>query len=218
MLHCSSARLQVWNPYSAAPWLISLWQIKQDFEQLEEMKLLHRISLLGVLILGVLLLAYGVALWMRADYGPVIRNWINPQSRIPGRGYMWTWGVNGNARSEPDEWHFHVILAADNVANITLLWKLGERVLYHRTSAHLDETFVVALPRASGSWRWDWLVGNPSDSTLTVDNFTVIHYSIEHPERQNGSLFLGSGVIALLSIPIAIVYGRHQDTELKPPN
>jgi hypothetical protein len=182
------------------------------------MKRLRRYFLLGVVILGVLLVADGTTLWVRACYGPVIQNWVNPQSRIPAGGYMWTWGVSGNARSEPDEWHFHVIFAADNAANITLLWKLNERILYHRSSAHIDETFVVALPRASGSWRWDWLVGNPSDSTLTVDNFTVVHYAIEHPERQTGSLLLGSGIIALLSIPFAIVYARHQHNEPKPPN
>jgi hypothetical protein len=179
------------------------------------MKRLHRF-LLGVAILGVILEAGGTALWLRSENGSVIRNWINPHFKIPPGGYMWTWGVLGNAKSEPDEWHFHVIFAADNVANVTLLWKHHERILYHRSSAEFDETFVVALPKVNGSWTWDWLVGNPGKSTLTVDNFTVIHFSISHPKRQTGTLLLSSGTIALLSIPVVIAYARRQDAELRP--
>jgi hypothetical protein len=182
------------------------------------MKRLHRYLLLGVLILELLLVADGTVLWLRAGYGATIRNWINPQSRIPGHGYMRTWGVSGNSRSEPDEWHFHVIFAADKAANVTLLWKVNQRILYQRSSAYIDETFVVALPRTSGSWSWDWLVGNPSDSMLSVENFTVIHYAIMHAERQVGSLLLGSGVLGLLSVPIALIYAKHRDIERRSPN
>jgi hypothetical protein len=90
--------------------------------------------------------------------------------------------------------------------------------MYQRSSAHIDETFTVALPKSSGSWRWDWLVGNPSDSMLIVDNFTVIHFAVRYPERQVGSLLLGSGFIALLSVPIAMMYVNQLDTEPRSPN
>ena len=130
------------------------------------MNRLYRYSLLGVLVLGLVFAAEGAVLWIRTDYGATTRNWITPQSRIPEKGYMWTWGVEGNPRAEPDEWHFHVMFAANRTADIILFWKLNESVLYERSSAQIDESFDVALPRTTESWRWDWLIRNPHDSVL----------------------------------------------------
>jgi hypothetical protein len=182
------------------------------------MNRLYRYSLLGVLVLGLVFAAEGAMLWIRTDYGATTRNWITPQSRIPGKGYMWTWGVEGNPRAEPDEWHFHVMFAANRTADIILFWKLNESVLYERSSAQIDESFDVALPRTTESWRWDWLIRNPHDSVLSVENFTVVHYSMKYPERQIGSLVLGSGVIALLAVPIAIAYLRRRDIRRRSRN
>lgn len=175
------------------------------------MNRLYCYSLLGLFLVGLVCVPEGAMLWIRTDYGATTRNWITPQSRIPAKGYVWTWGVEGNPRAEPDEWHFHVMFAANKSADIILFWKLNESILYERSSAQIDEAFDVALPRTTGSWRWDWLIRNPDDLVLNVENFTVVHCSINYPERQIGSLILGSGVTALLAVPIAIAYLRRRD-------
>jgi hypothetical protein len=182
------------------------------------MNRLYPYSLLVVLLVALVFAAEGAILWVRTEHGPTTRNWINPESRIPGKGYMWTWGVEGNPRTEPDEWHFHVMFAANESADIILFWKLNESVLYERRSAQIDESFDVPLPRTNELWRWDWLIRNPHDSVLDVKNFTVVHYSIKYPERQIGILVLGSGVIASLAVPIAIAYQRHRDMRPRSRN
>jgi hypothetical protein len=173
------------------------------------MNRLYRYSLLGVLLLGVVLVAAGTYMWNRTDYGSTIVNWITPSSRIPAKGNMSTWGVAGASATEPDEWHFHVVFSANRTARITLMWNLNETILFEKSAATIDESFNVALPRTAVSWRWDWVIRNPDRSWLGVYNFTVTNYSITHPQRQVGSMALGAGFVAVLIVPIA--FFRHRD-------
>jgi hypothetical protein len=173
--------------------------------------------LLGVLVLEVVLILGGVMMWVRTDYGVTNRFVTNPL-RIPEGGYYWTWGVDGEPGVEPDAWHFHVIFDANKTADVVLLWKLNERILWEKNSAKIDEGFDVTLPKTTESWRWDWLIRNPDDSVLGVENFTVIHYPIKYPERQLGSISLAASAIVLLAIPIAKAYLRRRDIPPRGPN
>ncbi len=127
---------------------------------------------------------------------------------------MWTWGVGSNPRQEPDLWHFHVIFVANDTAIVMLLWNLNESVLFERSAAQIDETFDVSLPRATTLWRWDWLIKNPHETGLSVRNFTVTHYPISFPERQNGVIAVGMGVSLVIAAGVALVYFSRRDTQL----
>jgi len=175
------------------------------------MNRLYCYSLVGILLLGLVLVAAGANLWNRTDYGGTIVNWITPSSRIPGNGNMWTWGVAGIPAAEPDEWHFHVVFSANRTARIALVWNLNETTLFEKSAATIDESFNVALPRTTFPWRWDWVIRNPDSSWLGVYNFTVTHYPITYPKRQLGYLALAGGFIAVLVAPIAIAFIRHRD-------
>jgi hypothetical protein len=165
-------------------------------------------SMLSVLLLGVILLSVGALMFTQTKYGPITRFWTGPTIRVPANSITPTWGVGGNATQEPDEWHFEVFFTANRTATIKLVWNLNESLLYEKTSAAINESFSVALPKASGDWRWDWAIHNSQDSALGVQNFTVIHYSIQHPQRQIGILMLSGGIIAVIAASIALVYLR----------
>jgi hypothetical protein len=167
------------------------------------------------MLLGFFLVAAGANMWNRADHGSTIVNWITPSTRIPAKGNMSTWGVAGAPATEPDEWHFHVVFTANRTAKITLMWNLNETILFEKNAATIDESFTVALPRSTVSWRWDWVIRNPDSSCLGVYNFTVTHYSITYPERQFGLITLGAGLVAVLVVPIVIVFLRQRDIQLK---
>jgi hypothetical protein len=168
--------------------------------------------LLGVIILGTAIGVRGVTLWGQTNTGTFIQNWITPSSQIPGKSYMWTWGVGSNPRQEPDLWHFHVIFVANDTADVLLLWNLNESVLFERSSARIDETFDVALPRTSVLWRWDWLIRNPHETGLTVENFTVSHYPVSFPERQNGIIAITAGVALIIAASVGLIYFRRVET------
>lgn len=87
-------------------------------------------------------------MWVRTDYG-VENRFLTAPLRIPERGYYWTWGVNGDPRVEPDEWHFHVVFTANKTADVVLLWNMNESILFERSSAKIDEGFDVALPKTT---------------------------------------------------------------------
>lgn len=175
------------------------------------MKRLVRFSLLGLLVFGVVLIVGGAVMWVQPVPEDTIENWITPSSRIPGNGLMMTWGVGGGPMGEPDAWHFHVVFCANSTANIVLLWNLNETTLFEKSSNKLDESFTVALPRTTHSWRWDWAIMNPGDSVLRVENFTVTHYAIRYPERSVGSMALGTGLIAVVAVPILKIHFRRRD-------
>jgi len=171
-----------------------------------KLRKLRQFSLLAVIVLGLIFAVRGVALWTEVDTGVHIQNWITPSSAIPGKAYMWTWGVSGNPKSEPDLWHFHVVFVANDSADVLLLWNLNESVLFVRNSARIDETFDVPLPRTSKLWRWDWLIRNPHETTLGVENFTVTHYPLSFPERQNGAMAIAVGISIIAASTAAFVY------------
>ena len=175
------------------------------------MSRLRQFSILAIIGVGLIFLARGVSLWTEAETGVVIQNWITPSSAIPGKAYMWTWGVDGSPRSEPDLWHFHVIFVANDSADVVLLWNLNETVLFEKHSPQIDETLDVPLPRTSKLWRWDWLIKNPHDSVLGVMNFTVTHYPVTYPERQNGIVAVSVGFSMIVAASAAYVYFKRQD-------
>jgi hypothetical protein len=162
--------------------------------------------LLGILLVGVLSLAVGVMIWSRADYGPTSRFYVIPVHFIPSNGYFWTWGMEGNAVTEPDAWHFQVVFAANETAVIALLWNSNQSVLFSKSSAKMTETFDVALPRTDESWRWDWVIKNPNTLALLVENFTIVHYSIKYPEREKGLTLFSMGLAATLAALVAEAY------------
>jgi hypothetical protein len=170
------------------------------------MRRLHLFVLSGLLLLGVLLAGGGLSLWSKVDRGPVHRFYSLHPPQIPAKGYFSTWGVEGSAGDEPDEWNFYVIFEANTTADIVLTWNVNQSVLFERNSAKLNETFVVALPRTNAPWRWDWVVRNPHDSGLAVENFTVIHYSITYPERSVSLTALGAGIGTMLFAVAALVH------------
>jgi hypothetical protein len=173
-----------------------------------------RYLLVGAFLSGVLLTALGATMWMKTDYGVASRFFTVPL-RIPGKAHYSTWGVVGSAELEPDEWHFHVVFAANRTANVVLSWKMNESILYERTSDMIDEVFNVALPRTSEAWTWDWIIENPHDSALRVDNFTVVHYPIMHPGREVGSVLLSAGIIVVFVVPSIMAYLRRLDMRQK---
>jgi len=168
----------------------------------------YRYFILGVFLLGVVLLASGASLWNRTDDGGTITNWITPSTRIFANGNMPTWGVAGISAAEPDAWHFQVVFLANRTATIALVWNLNETTLFKKSAATIDESFDVALPRATGSWRWDWVIMNPDSSVLQVYNFTVTHYPITHPKRELGLFISVGGFTAVLAAPIAFLSYR----------
>jgi hypothetical protein len=165
----------------------------------------------GIFLLGVVLLAAGANLWNRTDDGGTMINWITPSTRILANGNMPTWGVAGIPASEPDEWHFDVVFSANRTAKIALVWNLNETTLFEKSGTTIDESFNVALPRTTDSWRWDWVIVNPDSSVLRVYNFTVTHYPITYPYRQIGLITLVGGFTVVLATPIAIAFLRHRD-------
>ncbi len=182
------------------------------------MKRLHGVLLSGVLLLGAVLVGGGISLWLRADHGPVYRFYSGRLPQIPAGAYLSTWGFRGSPTAEPDEWNFNVIFAANNTADVVLAWNRNQTVLYQKTSANLNETFVVALPRTTSPWSWDWFVRNPHDSTLEIKNFTVIHYSLTYPERKQSVIALGAGTAAVVLAGGALAYFTRRDSRLKSPN
>ena len=162
--------------------------------------------LLGVLLVGVLSIAAGAIMWSKTDYSPTSRFYIIPVHFVPSNGYFWTWGMEGKAGTEPDAWHFHIVFAANETAVVTLLWNSNQTVLFSKSSAKMLENFDVALPRTDESWRWDWLIKNPNDLVLLVENFTIIHYSIKYPERRNGLTLFSVGLAASFAALVAEVY------------
>ena len=156
-------------------------------------------------------------MWVKTDYGPTHRFYTLNPPRIPEKGYFSTWGYEGTpeVEREPDEWNFHVIFTANGTADVILTWNNNESILFERNSANLNETFVVALPRTSEPWRWDWLIRNPKVSTLIIENFTVIHYSITYSERQRGLIALSTGIAVVLFAVAGLVYLRRGGSPLK---
>jgi hypothetical protein len=153
-------------------------------------------------------------MWIKTDYGVTSRFFTVPL-RIPGKAHYSTWGVAGGPELEPYEWHFHIVFSANRTANVVLSWKMNESILYERTSDMIDEVFIVALPRTSVTWTWDWIIENPNDSALRVDNFTVVHYPIMYPGREVGSVLLSTGIIVVFAVPIIMVYLRRLDIRQK---
>jgi hypothetical protein len=168
--------------------------------------LLRRYILFVMVVLGLLLASRGVWLWSEVDTGTVIQNWIVPSSVIPGNAGKWTWGVGGDPGQEPNQWHFHVFFQANQTANVLLVWNLNQSVLFARNSSSMDESFDVVLPVSHEPWRWDWLIRNPYATALEVYNFTISHYSVRFPERQNGVIAIGVGAVIALVAGITLVY------------
>jgi len=162
--------------------------------------------LLGILLVGAASIAVGVTTWSKPEYGQTSRFYTIPGHFVHSNGYFLTWGMEGNAGTEPDAWHFHVAFVANQTAVIALLWSSNQSVLFSRRSANLMETFDVALPKTDESWSWDWMIKNPNNSTLLVENFTIVHYSIKYPERQRGLMLFSAGLAATLTTLIAEVY------------
>jgi hypothetical protein len=176
----------------------------------------RRLYLFAVtLTLGLLLAGRGIWLWSEVYTGDVIRNWIAPSTVIPENAGKWAWGVGGDSGEEPDQWHFQVFFEANHTANVLLMWNLNQSVLFARNSSKIDESFAVALPVSREAWRWDWLIRNPNSTILNVYNFTVTHYSISFPERQNGFIAIAAGSITSVVAGIAIVYLNHRDSQRK---
>ncbi len=175
------------------------------------MKPMRRNLLVGVLLLGVLLTTGGMLMWVRTEYGTTFRFIGEKDHRIPGKGYFWTWGYPGYAKDLPDAWHFHVIFSANGTADIVLLWNVNESILFEKSGAKLDLAFDVAIPRTTENWTWDWLITNPNDLAIVVDNLTVIHNQITYPERQLGSVILGAGNATVLGAVVGLVYSRRHD-------
>ncbi len=152
-------------------------------------------------------------LWTQTNTGAVIQNWITPTSIIPGNAYMWTWGVEGTPAQEPDLWHFHVFFVSNDTAEVLLIWNLNQSTLFDRNSSKIDETFDVQLPRTNQPWRWDWLIRNPNNRFLLVENFTVTHYPLRYPERQNGAIAMGVGALLIITSIAAFVFFRHRRSQ-----
>lgn len=164
-----------------------------------------------------MVVAVGISLWTKAENGVIIQNWVAPSHPIPRGGSMWTWGVGGTSKSEPAAWHFQVLFDANASADVSLLWNLNESVLFERRSSHIDETFELSLPRTSNPWRWDWLVRNEQGSGLRVENFTVTHYPVSFPERQNGAIAIGTGTSIIIAAIVTLAISRRRDTRQRRP-
>ena len=175
----------------------------------------RRLLLVALVVLGLALGVRGATMWTETNTGTYIQNWITPSSQIPAKSYMWTWGVGSNPQQEPDMWHFHVVFVANDSADVLLLWNLNESILFERTSAQIDETFDVPLPRTTALWRWDWLIKNPHETGLAVQNFTVSHYPLSFPERQNGIIAIAIGVSLIVAAGVALFYFSRVDTRLR---
>jgi len=163
-------------------------------------------------LLGTVFLTRGTMLWVQAETGVVIQNWITPTTTIPPDAWKWTWGVGATASQEPDAWHFKVFFRANDTAQVLLLWNLNETVLFSREALQVDETFDIQLPKTGQDWRWDWLIKNLNPTTLTVYNFTVMHYPIRYPERTNGLAAVVVGVGLLVIAGALVVNSRRRDS------
>jgi hypothetical protein len=161
--------------------------------------------LVGILLIGAVSTTVGLVLWSEKEYGPTSRFYTIPVHFIPSSGYFWTWGMEGNAGTEPDAWHFYVVFAGNETAVVELLWNTNQSVLYSKTSAKLTDTFDVELPRTDQSWKWDWVIKNPNRLMLWVENFTIVHYSVKYAERQKGLTFICLGLAAILAGAVAEV-------------
>jgi hypothetical protein len=179
------------------------------------MNKLSRFIPLGALLLGLTLVSLGVGMWVKTEYGVESRFFTIPL-RIPGKSHYSTWGVAGGPPAiEPDEWHFRIIFAANGTAHVILSWNMNERILYERSSAKIDEVFNVTLPRTNEAWTWDWVIENPNNFVLRVENFTVVHYPIIFPERIVGALSIGTGFMVMVAVPIIMIYLRHVNNPRK---
>ena len=145
-------------------------------------------------------------MWSKTEYSPTSRFYTVPVHFIPSDGYFWTWGMIGNAGTEPDAWHFYVVFAGNETAVVELLWNANQSILFSKTSAKMTETFDVELPRTDQSWRWDWVIKNPNRLMLLIENFTIVHYSIKYPERQKGLTLVSLGLAATLTAAVLEVY------------
>jgi len=192
--------------YSNALLLIRMWHEVRTLV-LNEAPVLDkaRYAILGVLLLGVLFVGRGITLWDEAQSGVVIENWVTPATTIPGHALILTWGVGGNSQEEPDLWHFQISFRANETAHVMLVWNLNESVLFERRAADVNETFDVALPRAQ-VWRWDWMIENPQSAILSIGNFTIIHYPIRFPERQNATAAIGIGLALTIGAAFTFYY------------
>ena len=153
---------------------------------------LYRHLPLIAIIIGLILTATGTFLWTVALPGAANQNWIAPVT-IPASRNFATWGASGVA-NPPDAWHFQVFFAANNTAEVLLVWNLNQ-IVFQKKSSNLDETLETPLPRTSENWRWDWVVKNPHSTPLAVTNFTVTHHSITYPFRLYGVTF---GIFGIL--------------------
>jgi len=174
--------------------------------------------LLGILLVGAVSIASGVVMWSTTVYGPTSRFYTIPVHFVPSNGYFLTWGVEGNAETEPDAWHFGLVFAGNETAVIELVWNANQTVLYSITSAKLTETFDVELPRTDQSWRWDWAIKNPNRLTLLVENFTIVHYSIKYPERHAGLALIGLGLAAGVTAAVSEVCLWRRSSRQRPQN
>lgn len=168
-----------------------------------------RYAILGVLLLGALFTGRGVTVWNEAQSGVVIENWVTPATTIPGHALILTWGVGGNSQEEPDLWHFQISFKANETAHVMLVWNLNESVLFERRAASVNETFDVPLPRAQ-VWRWDWMIENPHSTVLSIGNFTIVHYPVRFPERQNAIIAVGAGLAMTIGAAFAFYYVNRQ--------
>jgi len=166
------------------------------------------------MVLGIVLIGRGAMLYSQTDSSNMIQNWIAPSSFIPGNAYMWTWGVEGSANNEPDLWHFHVMFVANDTAQVLLMWNLNESILFERSSSKIDEIFDARLPRTNQHWRWDWLIRNPHSSGISVENFTVTHYSVRYPERLNGIVAVGTGLFFVIATASLLFYFNRRRIQL----
>lgn len=158
-------------------------------------------------------MARGGMLWYHSEIGYVVENWLAADTPIPGKAYMWTWGVGGNPMLQADFWHFEVLFAANDTARVQLLWNMNESVLFNEFSSEFSKSFDIPIPPESSSWRWDWLIQNPHETFLLVKNFTVTHYSIRYPERTNGTVAIGLGSVLLAAGLTMFVHPRRQRSQ-----
>jgi hypothetical protein len=175
----------------------------------------RRLVILAVLLLGLIFVGRGATLWNEAQSGVVIQNWVTPATIIPGHKFILTWGVDGNAQEEPDLWHFHISFTANETAHVMLVWNLNESVLFERRAANVNLTFEVPLPRTQQAWRWDWKIENPESAILAIGNFTILHYPIRFPERQNAIVAIGAGLAMVTTATLTFHYATHRRIRLR---
>jgi hypothetical protein len=163
-----------------------------------------------VLLLGLVFVGRGATLWNESQSGVVIENWVTPATTIPGHALILTWGVEGNPQEEPDLWHFHISFRANGTAHVMLVWNLNESVLFERRASDVNVTFDVPLPRTQQAWRWDWMIENPLPAVLAIGNFSILHYPIRFPERQNAIVAIGVGFAMVIAATLTFYHVTHR--------